>query len=69
MTIIYPLTYQPQEGEQVGISIQTDLQFRNMKLASCCGGLTLAGARCPPKPLYPSPPQLDMGEKNITKGS
>jgi len=26
-------------------------------------------ARCPPKTLYHSPPQLDRGEKNITKGS
>lgn len=70
MTILYPLTYQPQEGEKVGISIQTDLQqLRHMKLVSCCGGLTLAGAKCTPKPLYPSPLQLDRGEKNIMKGS
>lgn len=69
MPIIYPLTYQPQEGEKVGISILTDLQLRHMNLVSCCGGLTLAGAKCPPKLLYPSPLQLDRVEKNIMKSS
>lgn len=69
MTITFQLTYQPQEGEKVGISIQTDLQFRHIKLVNCCGGLALAGARCPQKPLYPSPLQMDRGEKNTMKSS
>ena len=35
-----------------------------------CGGLTLAGCQVPTKAaLSLPPPQLDRGEKNITKGS
>lgn len=32
-------------------------------------GWSWLDAKCPPDPLYHSPPQVDWGEKNKTKGS
>jgi len=37
----------------------------NYSVNGGCYGLAWMNARCPPKPLYQSPPQLDRGQKNM----